>query len=198
MFTYLTPNSLSHVGIYLPLPPKNLPYATEEMAFLWGKMYHLVPHPRYNSPIAGPSWQPSKTSTIGTCFDQKNLRNDAWRASEILTSGQLWGHMICGHYKKIQQQRFLFKLSGPQENMIPSNFQGFQWIPALFSKFRPLNHEPRGSPRWPTKILLDLDRPCQVWYHECEGFYLVVSPYLGDPTACCGIKYHNTSPKGGT
>lgn len=122
------------------------------MAFLWGKMYHLVPYPRYNFPIAGPSWQPSKTSTIGTCFEQTNLRNDdsiAWETAAfwaIMRSYDLWP------LQNIQQHRVLFQTFWPTR------------------KHDSINQGSPSSPRWPTFLLPDLDRPCQVWHHECEDF----------------------------
>lgn len=39
------------------------------------------------------------------------------------------------------------------------------------SRIRAMLSTSRSSPRWPTFLLLDLDRPCQVWHHESDGFY---------------------------
>lgn len=175
-FTYLTPSSLSHVGICFPLPPKK----SERNAFLWGKMYHLVPYPRYNSPIAGPSWQPSKTSTIGTCFDQPNLRNDAWRAWETAAFwAPLWGHdMICGHEIKHSTT------TGFVPNFLAHKVQHDS-----------INQESPSSPRWPTFLLLDLDRPCQVWHHESDGFYHCDFSISWWPNCFgTGKKWDNTTP----
>ena len=140
------------------------------MAFLWGNMYHLVPYPRYNSPIAGPSWQPSKTSTIGTCFDQTNLRNDAWIAWETAAFwAPLWGQIDLWPWNKTFNNH----------RDLVSNFLAHK-IP-----HDSINQGSPSSPRWPTFLLPDLDRPCQVWHHECEDFlslwflHILVTQLLG-------------------
>lgn len=151
-FTYLTPNSLSHVGICFPLPPKNL----KEMAFLWGKMYHLVPYPRYNSPR---SW--ALLTTLQD-FDDRYLfwpnKSKEWCLNSLGNCCLLGAFMRSWHdlwpwKKTFNNHRVLFQTFWPTR------------------KHDSINQGSPSSPRWPTFLLLDLDRPCQVWHHECEGFY---------------------------